>query len=418
MTDSQRTARNFINTASSATSAGAASAAFSKTFVAASFETTLRTQASLNAISHLLNTYDDFFRRMEELGDRASPEDVRRLQQLQEQMARNMRSLEGVPPVHHTRIRLNEHDEAVVARVGGQVSVFLRDTRTAGGMANNFETGLTATSSGAMMHQGFVETLDRPLARTLRQEWQDIRNGRVNPTFQQAIEAEVRSAMQAARQEGLEPEVSIAGYSRGGALGQALAFRWMQEGEIPVRSVYSIGSPMVGDAAFAQQMNRLAREKGVIVLRVETGGDIIPRLPPLGYHPAGDLLYHPSHLGGDIMVYNPSEAFIARDAQLRRQASGNGFIGQLRDDVRHHFSGQFIRVYESRLDHMLNVLRNNPNTDNLDYLAEVLIQGGSPQETRLLQRQTSSHSISLDVPPTPSAQASLGNNVSRPSPSR
>lgn len=418
MTDTQRTAINFINTASSAVSASAANAAFSENFFPTNFEMAVRRQAGINTIAHSINAHADFFRRMEQLGDRASPEEMQRLQQLQGQMARNAQVMAGAPPVHHTRIRLSDDDEAVVARVGSQVSVFLRETRTFGGMSNNFETGLRETPGGAMMHQGFLDTLDRPLARTAQQEWQDIRSGRVNPTFQQAIESEVRSAMQAARQEGLEPEVSIAGYSRGGALGQALAFRWMREGEIPVRSVHSIGSPMVGDAGFAQQMNRLASENGALVLRVETGGDIVPRLPPLGYQPAGNLLYHPSHLGGDVMVYNPSEAFIARDAQLRRQASGNSFIGQLNDDVRHHFSGQFMRVYESRLKHMGNVLNSRRNPHNLDQLTEVLIEGGSPQEAHLLQ----GHRPSLDLPAgsevSPSVQPGQNRGISRPSHSR
>jgi triacylglycerol lipase len=88
----------------------------------------------------------------------------------------------------------------------------------------------------------------------------------------------------AARQDGRRA-IWCTGHSLGGALAQLTVARLIQMGR-PAQGVYTYGSPRCGDARFASQFNRFARQR---TFRVVNEADIIPDVAPqfLGFEHCG-----------------------------------------------------------------------------------------------------------------------------------
>ena len=96
------------------------------------------------------------------------------------------------------------------------------------------------------------------------------------------------------------------GHSFGAALATLAAARR------PPQTLYTYGSPLVGDKVFVASLS------GVRTYRVVNNRDIVTTLPPpLGYHHAGELHYI-THDGS--IVVNPDDVTVALD-RLRRDSS-------------------------------------------------------------------------------------------------
>jgi len=80
----------------------------------------------------------------------------------------------------------------------------------------------------------------------------------------------------------------------------------------PPQTLYTYGSPLVGDKVFVASLSRVG------AYRVVNNRDVVPTLPPpLGYHHAGELHYI-THDGS--IVVNPDDVTVALD-RLRRDGS-------------------------------------------------------------------------------------------------
>jgi hypothetical protein len=110
-----------------------------------------------------------------------------------------------------------------------------------------------AWPGGGKVHRGFVGALDR-------------------------VWTQVESQL-----DGLDLPVLYTGHSLGAALATLAASRR------PPETLYTFGAPRVGDEAFVQTLAR------TVVYRFVNCCDVVTRLPPAVYEPAGTLRYIDSH---------------------------------------------------------------------------------------------------------------------------
>ncbi len=97
--------------------------------------------------------------------------------------------------------------------------------------------------------------------------------------------------------EGTGARIWVTGHSLGGALATITAARILRaidEGaDLELAGLYTFGSPRVGDHAFASELEREAKDKGVRLVRVRNDDDAVTAIPSelLGFEHVGALVY-------------------------------------------------------------------------------------------------------------------------------
>ncbi len=89
------------------------------------------------------------------------------------------------------------------------------------------------------------------------------------------------------------PCVWVTGHSLGAALATLFASRMLSEMErgrhFKLRGLYTFGSPRVGNKEFQQKFESEARKRGLSIVRVRNGNDIVTRVPKLAYRHISSL---------------------------------------------------------------------------------------------------------------------------------
>ncbi len=102
------------------------------------------------------------------------------------------------------------------------------------------------------------------------------RNTEVHEGFQDAFMAAALKIGQVIGRERQSRQVWVTGHSLGGALAVLLAAT-LRENDVPVRGLYTFGSPRVGDKKFAKQLNTSLQ--GQAHWRIVNEGDLVPHVP-------------------------------------------------------------------------------------------------------------------------------------------
>ncbi len=103
--------------------------------------------------------------------------------------------------------------------------------------------------------------------------------------------------------EGTDVQIWLTGHSLGGALATTMGARLLKDMEAGANynlaGIYTFGSPRIGNGTFAAKFDETAKSRGVRVVRIRNGADIVPELPKyMGYRHVGTPTYiDEDHLG-------------------------------------------------------------------------------------------------------------------------
>lgn len=325
-------------------------------------------------------------------------------------------------PVSITPVYLGQLSSAFVVRQGSDIAVYLRDTKNGlVEMGNNLETQFIESTTGNR-HKGFEKTLDTPLPMSftdqVKASLDAMKENKIYEpvTFHEKITEIVKAESEAAKAEGFpNPNVTLAGMSRGGALATALADRWLtQQEDVPLKQVFSMGSPASGDEIRKNHLEALAKEKGVEFVRAENGEDIIPHMPPefLGYRQVGETVYLPSRLNGGNVIINPPEAYKECDQRLVENdlhANGENYFLH---SVEYHFNGEFVKTYFEQLKKADRLDRDASVEKLIKALAipeeHGILNGTNPKVRLEVEKHCNDLLGQLNVPLSPNAAGKSG----------
>lgn len=348
-------------------------------------------------------------------------------------------------PAHITPIDAGDLAGVTVVRKGGNISVYFRPTDNWQEMGSNFDTAFEPADRGGYVHRGFHNTLNYPTRDPTQSPpegvWDQLSEQK--QSFFAVTDAVLKREIMAAQQEGHEVQVTVGGVSRGGALAQLAAERWMQDETVPLKTVFAVGSPKVGSAEWVRGYEAMAHQKGVMLLRVESGKDIVSELPPpwLGYEAAGTLIYSPAHYRQGTLIVNPSQAFIDQDKAAFEKEIAAQDKNPLLYKIDYHESMMMrtdllavlnaIRTDENKRDKTVNQLAQAPDSELRSALQKMLelyangsdkfVDGNAvPPETHLAEKPAPENVAdtslgALAAPNVPSSQnsANAGWNINR-----
>jgi triacylglycerol lipase len=159
--------------------------------------------------------------------------------------------------------------EAYAMGNGQQIILSFRGSDDMGDWFNNIDMVQVAGPCKGKAHQGFTRILD--------QAWG-------------VIEQTIGNWNNAALQQGqTAPTLSFTGHSMGAAVATLAVERLHAKGQT-IHSLYTFGSPRVGDSAFSKHFNQALKSR---TFRFVNGNDLITRMPPrpMDYNHVGQLYY-------------------------------------------------------------------------------------------------------------------------------
>ncbi len=203
--------------------------------------------------------------------------------------------------------------------------------------------------------------------------------GEIHNGFNEAFQYVKKDILEIMLANGKDRRVYVMGHSLGGALAQLFAYKLAEEGFLSVNGIYLYGSPLVGDAVFANAFNHFWADRTYLHINNK---DLIARIPPmlLGYKEVG--------LPENQIIFGKSYELIGdkkQEFRLPPLKINRGEVIKMFDEVQ-----QFIKDGKLRPEHINNALGDM--TNDLSKGKQQESEGPSGEKTRFV-RPINDHSL-------------------------